>query len=75
VIKRKKSGPKPMAPDVKRTRLLGVKVNAVEYAKLENAAGPYPVATWARAVLISATEDPSPVNYRATKKATRKGKR
>jgi len=29
-------------------------VNAGEYRQLEAAAGPYPVATWARALLIEA---------------------
>jgi len=61
MVKRKKPGRVPLAPERLRARLIGVKVNAVEYRKIEKAAGPYPVATWARAVLMGATEDPTPI--------------
>ena len=78
MAKRKTTGPDPMPPEKLRTRIVGVKVNVAEYRRLTKAAGPYPVATWARAVLMGATEDPTPISYptypaprRATKKGTR----
>ena len=51
---RKTTGPTPMPRGALRTRIVGVKVNEAEYRKLAKAAGPYPVATWARAVLVEA---------------------
>ena len=43
-----------------RSRILGVKVSESEYEKLVEAAGPYPVSTWARGVLLrELTEDSS----------------
>jgi hypothetical protein len=54
MVKRKTRGPEPMPPEKLRRRIVGVKVNEAEYRKLVKAAGPYPVATWARAVLIDA---------------------
>ena len=68
MAKRKKTGPAPFSPEKLRTRILGVKVNADEYRKIEKAAGPYPVATWARAVLMGAAEDTSPFATVKTKK-------
>ena len=35
-----------------RSRILGVKVSKAEYEWLVEAAGPYPVSTWARGVLL-----------------------
>jgi hypothetical protein len=56
MAKRTKKGPEPMPPEKLRTRIVGVKVNEAEYRKLVKAAGPYPVATWARAVLMEAAK-------------------
>lgn len=54
MIKRKKPGRVAMPAERLRARIIGVKVNEAEYRKLAKAAGPYPVATWARAVLMEA---------------------
>jgi len=51
---KRKTGPAPFKPEQLRTRILGVKVNEAEYRKLAKAAGAYPIATWARAVLMEA---------------------
>lgn len=49
---KKKTGPAPMPVEQLRARIIGVKVNAAEYRKLASAAGNFPVATWARDVLL-----------------------
>jgi hypothetical protein len=74
MVRRKPTGPKPLPPERLRTRIVGVKVNGAEFRRLAEAAGPYPVATWARAVLMAATEDPSPIRD-STPKSKKGGRR
>lgn len=56
MAKRKKTGPAAFPPERLRTRIVGVKVNVEEYRMLAKAAEPYPISTWARAVLIAAAK-------------------
>jgi hypothetical protein len=59
MTKGNKPGRVAMKPERLRGRIIGVKVNPAEHKKLTKAAGPYPVAAWARTVLLTAaTEDP-----------------
>jgi hypothetical protein len=58
VNKRKglKTGPKPLPKAIKRSRMIGVAVNAAELAMLRRAAGLMPVAVWVRDIAIAAAK-------------------
>ena len=71
---RRKPGPKPFSKRELRSLLVGIPVNAEEMKTLRKAVGRGSLAAWARTLLLrGATEDPTPINYPAPKRATRKG--
>jgi hypothetical protein len=52
--KTRKPGPKPYSAQKRRSRLIGIPVNAAEYAAIRKASGKWTVAAWARGVLLAA---------------------
>ena len=66
--KKLKPGPRPMAAKDKRTLRVQVPVNVAEHAAVRRAAGKASIGSWARAVLMTATEDPSTFRVPTTAK-------
>lgn len=54
MVKRKKRGPPKLSANEKRLILVTIKSNRAEYAAMKAAAGPLPLATWARIALMAA---------------------
>jgi hypothetical protein len=73
-MKRQKPGPKPLAARDKRSFKVQVPLNAGEIASVRKAAGKTTLGAWARAVLMAATKDLSPIGGGAPMRATRKGR-
>ena len=67
---RKRPGPAPYPTRLVRSRTVQVPVNAGELATIRRVAGGKGMAAWARAILLAATEAPSPI-HASTKKGAK----
>jgi hypothetical protein len=69
--KSRKRGPVPMPPQETRRNLVQSKVTDAELKRVHAAKGRATVSTWLRGLILAATEDPSPIKTKGSKKTSK----